>query len=111
MAGRNDLMMTSSLTGVGLAQLKARLVTATQQDRIQEAIALGVLLNARHQDRLEACRTDLDELITQVESRYPGDEVVASMLGTTLSVLGEISGRVHTENLLATIFDRFCVGK
>jgi len=111
LAGSNDLVMTSSVTGVGLAELKARLIAAAEQERIQEAIALGVLLNARHQDRLEACRTDLDELITQVESRYPGDEVVASMLGTTLSVLGEISGRVHTENLLATIFDRFCVGK
>ena len=46
-----------------------------------------------------------------MESRYPGDEVVASLLGTILGALGEISGRVYTENLLATIFDRFCVGK
>jgi tRNA modification GTPase len=110
-AERAGAVVTSSRTGLGLAELKAQLVATAGRDRLQEAAALGVLLNARHQDRLESCRRELDSLIAQVESAYPGDEVVASLLGSILAELGEISGRVYTENLLATVFDRFCVGK
>jgi tRNA modification GTPase len=104
-------VITSSKKGLGIPELKKRLSEAAQEERIKEAVALGVLLNDRHQDRLEVCRAELDELIAQVVSRYPGDEVVASLLAATLSLFGEVSGRVYSENLLGSIFARFCVGK
>ena len=39
------------------------------------------------------------------------DEVIATLLGSTLSRLGEVTGRVFTERLLDEVFQRFCVGK
>jgi tRNA U34 5-carboxymethylaminomethyl modifying GTPase MnmE/TrmE len=40
-----------------------------------------------------------------------GPDVVGTMLSSILSGFGEISGRVFSEQLLASVFGRFCVGK
>ena len=79
--------------------------------RLSEAIALGVVLNRRHQHRLERSCAELAALRTAVASEQPGDEVVATWLGTILGELGQISGRVYTEKMLGEVFGRFCVGK
>ena len=41
----------------------------------------------------------------------PGEEVAGTLLAATLARLGEISGRVFSEQLLDGVFRRFCVGK
>ena len=41
----------------------------------------------------------------------PGSEVAGTLLASLLARLGEISGRVFTEQMLDSIFKRFCVGK
>ena len=78
---------------------------------IQEAVSLGVVLNERHLHKLATCGDDLRVLIHELESGSPGDEVVGTMLAAILSQLGEVSGRVFTEHLLESVFQRFCVGK
>ena len=72
---------------------------------------MGVVLNERHLHKLAVCRSDLEILIHELESEAPGDEVTGTMLSSILSQLGEVSGRVFTEQLLESVFHRFCVGK
>jgi tRNA modification GTPase len=101
-------LVTSSITGRGLDQLRAALLDAARELGLAEAEARGVILNERHADRLVACRDQLDQVIAAVDA---GDEVVASLLAAALQDLGTISGRIFTEQLLGDIFGRFCVGK
>ncbi len=79
--------------------------------QLEEAIALGVVLNERHLHKLTVCRDDLARLRHEVASSAPGDEVIGSLLSSILSGLGEVSGRVFSEQLLENVFQRFCVGK
>jgi tRNA modification GTPase len=101
----------SSTTGQGLPELWAALDLAVRGFRLQEAVAMGVVLNERHLHKLATCRSDLEILIHELESGTPGDEVTGTMLSSILSQLGEVSGRIFTEQLLESVFQRFCVGK
>jgi len=105
------LLKTSSTTGAGLDELWAALDLTVEAFKMQEAVSLGVILNERHLRRLERCRDDLSALVVEMETATPGDEVVGTMLSSILQRLGEVSGRVFTEQLLESVFQRFCVGK
>ena len=109
-------VITSSTDGRGLPELWSALFSAVESFRINEAIAMGVVLNERHLHKLELCRHDLGLLVIEIENAEKeteglGVEVVGTMLSSVLSRFGEISGRVFSEQLLESIFSRFCVGK
>ncbi|HOX26822.1 MAG TPA: tRNA uridine-5-carboxymethylaminomethyl(34) synthesis GTPase MnmE [Candidatus Krumholzibacteria bacterium] len=101
-------MVTSSRTGQGIEALRRALLDHARAGGVAAAVARGVILNQRHQDRLLACRETIDQLL---EDPGAGDEVAATLLAATLQELGAITGRVFTEQLLGEIFSRFCVGK
>lgn len=102
---------TSSLTGVGVEELWAAIEQQVATWRLDEAISLGVVLNERHRQRLLECRDELTHLLELYEGAAPGDEVAGTLLASLLARLGEISGRVFTEQMLDGVFRRFCVGK
>jgi len=105
-------VVTTSVDGRGLDELWTRLVETVHDRRLDEAVSLGVVLNERHRGRLAQCREDLKELVVLLEGEAPaGTEVTGTVLASILGRLGEISGRVFTEHLLETVFDKFCIGK
>ena len=112
--GVPGFLLTSAATGEGIVALRDALLEAARAGEMREAASLGVAWNRRHRHKLAACRDDLRELRDLVgegsESDAPA-EVLASMLAATLAGLGEITGRVFTEELLDVVFDKFCVGK
>jgi tRNA U34 5-carboxymethylaminomethyl modifying GTPase MnmE/TrmE len=70
------------------------------------------VLNERHAARLTECRRELAELAELAAGEAgAGEEVLASMLASILGRLGEVSGRVFSEQLLYAVFNKFCVGK
>ncbi len=101
-------LVTSSRTGQGIAELRARLLAEARGAGLEQAINQGVLLNQRHQDRLLACLRHLEQLAADPR---PDDAVVATLIAAALRELGELSGRVFSERLLDDVFSRFCVGK
>lgn len=101
-------LVTSAVTGLGVEALRRRLLDVALQEGVGEAVDQGVVLNQRHQDRLRACLAVLESLTNEPAV---ADEVIASLLATALQDLGEVSGRVFTEQLLDDVFGRFCVGK
>ncbi len=108
---KDNRIRVSGTTGQGLPELWAALDLAVRGFRLREAVTMGVVLNERHLHKLDACRSDLKVLIHELESDEPGDEVIGTMLSSILSQMGEVSGRVFTEQLLESVFQRFCVGK
>ncbi len=102
---------TSAVTGEGVEALWQRLEEIAGGERLGRAVALGIVLNARHRDRLQRCREALTELAAEAGRPGTPDEVLAGMLALALADLGEVSGRVYGERLLDEVFSRFCVGK
>ncbi|MBM4129899.1 GTP-binding protein [bacterium] len=112
-----DAVSTSSLTGEGLDALWAAIEKQVAAWGLDEAASLGVVLNERHRQRLLECRDELTQLVALLDggdddaAAAPGAEVIGTLLASLLARLGEVSGRVFTEQMLDGIFKRFCVGK
>ncbi|WP_193215142.1 tRNA uridine-5-carboxymethylaminomethyl(34) synthesis GTPase MnmE [Luteolibacter marinus] len=85
---------------------------------IREALDLGeadwgehsVAINTRHRDCLRRSDAAL-EAADQLLSQGAAPELAALELRTALDALGEIAGKVDTEEVLGAIFSQFCIGK
>jgi tRNA modification GTPase len=88
-------------------------------ETIREALHFGVVdwgehavaINARHQASLMLARTALNAALELLDDPQSDTELAAIDLREALDALGEIPGRVDTEDLLGVIFSSFCIGK
>lgn len=86
---------------------------------IREAMRFGtadwgehaVAINARHKDSLSRARTALQAALDLLQDPGGDPELAAIDLREALDALGEIPGKVDTEDLLGVIFSSFCIGK
>lgn len=100
----------SCSTGEGFDDLSTAIRDAlhfSQADWGEHAIAI----NARHQASLLSARTALGAALTLLEDTSNDVELAAIDLREALDALGEIPGKVDTEDLLGVIFSTFCIGK
>jgi tRNA modification GTPase len=70
----------------------------------------AVAINARHQASLQLARTSLLAAL-ELLNDASDPELAAIDLREALDALGEIPGKVDTEDLLGVIFSSFCIGK
>ncbi len=83
---------------------------------LQIAIGKGVNLentiaiNARHYEALKRAQEALLELRAGLDQNL-SNEWLAQDIRRALAALGEITGEISTEDILANIFSRFCIGK
>lgn len=70
-----------------------------------------VAINARHQQSLIRAKEALIAALTQMDPQSSQLELAAIDLREALDALGEIPGKVDTEDLLGEIFSNFCIGK
>ena len=107
--GVSEGIGVSALTGVGLDKLKDALVSVIRSD--MSVANDGVLLNnARHYEALLHVRQALTLADEGLTGGMPAD-LVAVDLRDALYYLGTITGEVANDEVLGTIFSRFCIGK
>ncbi len=90
------------------------------EDAIAEAVMGGqtapsqadaaVVTHARHRAALQAAQGALAQARRTLAAALPADFVSVDVRGA-LSALGEITGETATEDVIAEIFSRFCIGK
>ena len=71
---------------------------------------LGTVASLRHKQALERAREELAGAREAVADGLPAD-FIAIGLGGAVQALGEVTGESATEDLLDTIFAKFCIGK
>jgi tRNA modification GTPase len=105
-----DAVRLSCSTGEGFDDLSEAIretLHFTEADWGEHAIAI----NARHQASLAAARNALTAALGLLDDTSNDIELAAIDLREALDALGEIPGKVDTEDLLGVIFSTFCIGK
>ncbi len=78
----------------------------------EELISSGqeIITNARHFEALTKCKNNLSQGINAFESGLTAD-MISIDLENAINALGEIVGMTVSEEIVDTIFKKFCVGK
>ncbi|MCY3782725.1 MAG: tRNA uridine-5-carboxymethylaminomethyl(34) synthesis GTPase MnmE [Chloroflexi bacterium] len=71
---------------------------------------LGTVASLRHKQALERAREELASAREAVAGGLPADFIAIGLRGA-VQALGEVTGESATEDLLDTIFAKFCIGK
>ncbi len=99
----------SALTGQGIPELEEAMVQAVLGGAVQAA-AEPLTANPRHR---AAFQRALAQVVAALQATHEGrfGDLVAIDVGEAVAILGEITGETASEDLLATIFGQFCIGK
>jgi len=105
-----DSVEISASTGAGLDDLRRRIAVALDVDPARDRAAIT---NVRHVALVERAHEALGRArdALRAERGSLPEEFVLADLGDARAALEEVSGRRATEDLLAHIFSRFCIGK
>lgn len=103
-----NLITTSALNKMNIEALKDMLyqLVIDNPDMMDQTI----VTNSRHYDALHHAFESLDRVLDGLTSGITGD-FIAMDIRQALHHLGEITGQIHTDDLLESIFTRFCIGK
>ncbi len=100
----------SSLTGLGLGELRDRLVHAAYSGALGLQAEAPLVTRERHARQLRAARDEVAAFL-EARSRKLAAEVATTHLRSAAQALEELVGVIGTEDILGHVFSQFCVGK
>ncbi len=103
-----DGVGVSALTGWNLAALEDALAELALGGKTEPEGAF--VTHARHKNALLAAQDRLAEAQKTLNAALPADFVSIDVRGA-LNALGEITGETATDDIIAEIFSKFCIGK
>ncbi|WP_026951736.1 tRNA uridine-5-carboxymethylaminomethyl(34) synthesis GTPase MnmE [Algoriphagus mannitolivorans] len=103
-----DTIFISAGKKENLEGLKAKILELVNLDKFRTGNT--IVTNIRHYDSLTKTRESLLEVLTGLDNEVTND-FLAMDIRRALHYLGEITGQVTTDDLLANIFSKFCIGK
>lgn len=103
------IVEVSAVNGGGIEELKDKIKKMFIDS---ELISSGqeIITNARHFEALTKCKESLSQGINAFETGLTAD-MISIDLENAISSLGEIVGMTVSEEIVDTIFKKFCVGK
>jgi tRNA modification GTPase len=104
------VVVTSSLTGKGLEELRDTIRDLLASTNRQERGAMVAATADRCRDSLRAADASLACALA-IAGCEGGNELVAAELRSALAELGKVVGAVYTDDILDRIFSSFCIGK
>ncbi len=105
---REDTVLFSALTGAGLHELKEAIARRITNEYVQ--IENSFIADIRIMTLLKKSYEIITNVCGIVESQTPG-EIIAFELQALMEALADITGEITTDDVLDSIFSRFCIGK
>jgi tRNA modification GTPase len=104
----HELVLISAKQGQGVDALKEKLQHYVNVGQVQSGET--IVTNIRHFEALTLASQSLQDVMTGLDNRVTGD-FLAIDIRKTLYHLGDITGQINADDLLNSIFSRFCIGK
>jgi tRNA modification GTPase len=104
-----DALRISCLSGIGMDDLERAIATLSLDHTMDDGHSL-VAINARHQDCLRRALASIEQTLPSLQA----DEdltLISIELRSAIHALGEIAGKIDSDDILGVIFSRFCIGK
>jgi tRNA modification GTPase len=102
-----ELIYLSSKAQSGLNQLYARLQEVVSKDKVSNDV---IITNLRHYQALSEAAQALEQVLQSMQQNRK-TELLAFDIRKAIFHLGEITGEITNDDLLANIFSKFCIGK
>ena len=103
------VVLTSSATEVGIADLATLIEQASFESQTGESAIVGSTMLRTGQNLSEA--SDSIKSAIDAAEMGVGEEVVASEVRAALDAIGLIVGTIYTDDVLDVVFGQFCIGK
>lgn len=103
-----EMIFISASGEQNIEELKKALIHLVHLDDFKTGDT--IVTNIRHIESLTNTQTALDDVMKGVDNSVTGD-FLAMDIRQALHHLGEITGEITTDDLLGTIFSKFCIGK
>lgn len=100
----------SALTGAGVGELESAMLNMIPASVRTDMPESDIVINARHFSVFQRVAKSLQLAAKSLRDAKSG-EFIAVDLRAALDGLGEITGRTSTEDVLNSVFSRFCIGK
>lgn len=108
---RLKALAVSAKRGTGMEELRKVLAEVARSQAEEAAAGTDVIVvNARHAEALREAAEASRDVAEALEAGLSGD-LVAQHARRAVEALGRITGRITTDQVLANIFSRFCIGK
>ncbi len=103
-----DIVFISAKELINIDELKKHLVTLFDNRIVN--VTETIVTNARHVEALRHTNSALIKVLEGLNNNVTGD-FLAMDIRAALHHLGTITGEISSDDLLANIFSRFCIGK
>jgi tRNA modification GTPase len=103
-----DFILISAAQKKNIQELKDKILARFQVSDVRPGDVL--VTNLRHYRQLVETNASLERVMTGMEDGVTGD-FLAMDIRQALHHLGEITGTIASDDLLANIFSKFCIGK
>lgn len=104
----NDIVFISAKNQLHIENLKDKLFHLIEFNNLE--MADTVVTNARHANALKLAFENLNQVRMGIDLNLSG-ELLAQSIREAIQELGQITGDVSSNDLLANIFSKFCIGK
>ena len=104
----SNLILLSAKNKKGISTLKDKLTALANIGALSNNQT--IVSNSRHFEALNKALVEMNNVQNGIDTSLSSD-LIAIDIRQALNYLGEITGKVTTEDLLGTIFANFCIGK